>query len=173
MAWIRAVGGRIKTDYRYSLGLCYNTFPFPRLSSSQHGLLGDCGLRILDAREQHSERTLAQLYNPQSMPSGLRDAHREAGRLTARLGIDHLFALGEHAEEVADGARAEGMDPQNIHTSRDWHEMGDRVRAQLGGRNRVLVKGSRAMRMERIVEHLVARDEQRDGREDTASRSGR
>lgn len=101
------------------------------------------------------------------------DAHREAGRLTARLGIDHLFALGEHAEEVADGARAEGMDPQKIHTSRDWHEMGEQVRAQLGGRNRVLVKGSRAMRMERIVEHLVARDEQRDRREETASRSGR
>jgi len=100
------------------------------------------------------------------------DAHRETGKLAARLGIDHLFALGEHAEEVAEGARSEGMDPRNIHTGSDWHAMGEQVRAQLGARNRVLVKGSRAMRMERIVHHLVARDGQQPeghGRADAGS----
>jgi UDP-N-acetylmuramoyl-tripeptide--D-alanyl-D-alanine ligase len=84
------------------------------------------------------------------------EAHRAAGRLAAQLGIDQLFALGELAEQVAAGARAAGMEPSCVHVGGDWRETGEQVRARLAGRDRVLVKGSRAMRMERIVE-LVAR----------------
>ncbi|MDH3519644.1 MAG: UDP-N-acetylmuramoyl-tripeptide--D-alanyl-D-alanine ligase [Myxococcales bacterium] len=91
------------------------------------------------------------------------EAHREAGRLAARLGIDHLFALGARAEQVAEGARDEGMAADRVHAGRDWREIAEQVRARLTGGDRVLIKGSRAMRMERIVSRLVAA---RDSAED-------
>jgi UDP-N-acetylmuramoyl-tripeptide--D-alanyl-D-alanine ligase len=89
------------------------------------------------------------------------DAHREAGRLAARLGIDRLYALGEHAAELARGAIEAGMDPAHVHVSRSWEETGELVSADLTARDRVLVKGSRAMRMERIVEQLSHAAERR------------
>lgn len=76
MTWVKAVGGRLKTDYRYSSQLCYNTFPFPPLNSTQKQELEQCVFRILEGRENHSEKTLAQLYDPDKMPEGLREAHR-------------------------------------------------------------------------------------------------
>jgi hypothetical protein len=77
MAWVRAVGGRLKTDYRYSSSLCYNTFPFPPISDSQKAELKRHVFRILEERERHSEKTLAQLYDPDKMPEGLREAHHQ------------------------------------------------------------------------------------------------
>ena len=63
-------------DYRYSSVLCYNTFPFPKISEAQKQELTQCVFRILEERENHSEKTLAQLYDPEKMPHGLREAHR-------------------------------------------------------------------------------------------------
>jgi UDP-N-acetylmuramoyl-tripeptide--D-alanyl-D-alanine ligase len=99
------------------------------------------------------------------------DAHHQTGRLAARLGIDQLFAFGELAEQIADGARSAGMDPSRVHIGRDWREMGEQVRACLEGCDRVLVKGSRAMRMERIVQQLVSQGEDPDAREAKRTRS--
>ncbi|MES2239445.1 MAG: DNA methyltransferase [Bacteroidota bacterium] len=76
MTWMRTVAGRLKTDYRYSSQLCYNTFPFPKISESQKDELTQSVFRILEERENHSEKTLAQLYDPDKMPEGLREAHR-------------------------------------------------------------------------------------------------
>ena len=75
MAWVKAVAGRLKSDYRYSTAICYNTFPFPNISDKQKLELEECTFRILDAREQHSQKTLAQLYDPEKMPDDLRHAH--------------------------------------------------------------------------------------------------
>jgi hypothetical protein len=74
--WVRAVAGRLKTDMQYSNTLCYNTFPFPKISEAQKQELTQCVFRILEERENHSEKTLAQLYDPEKMPQGLREAHR-------------------------------------------------------------------------------------------------
>ena len=74
--WVRAVAGRLKTDMQYSNTLCYNTFPFPPNSQSQKEELEQCVFRILEERENHSEKTLAQRYDPKDMPDGLREAHR-------------------------------------------------------------------------------------------------
>lgn len=76
LTWVRAVAGYLKTDYRYSNLLCYNTFPFPSISKAQKQELEQCAFRILEERENHSEKTLAQLYDPNKMPEGLREAHR-------------------------------------------------------------------------------------------------
>jgi hypothetical protein len=77
MTWVRAVAGRLKTDYRYSSALCYNTFPFPDITEAQKTTLEDHVFKVLDEREQHSEKTMAQLYDPDKMPAGLRQAHHE------------------------------------------------------------------------------------------------
>lgn len=77
MTWVRAVAGRLKSDYRYSNVLCYNTFPFPPISDTQKAELKQQVFRILAEREEHSEKTLAQLYDPDKMPEGLREAHRQ------------------------------------------------------------------------------------------------
>lgn len=77
MAWVGTVGGRIKTDYRYSAQLCYNTFPMPPLTPAQKATLQHHVYQVLAEREQHAEKTLAELYDPKKMPEGLRAAHRE------------------------------------------------------------------------------------------------
>lgn len=77
MVWVRAVGGRLKTDYRYSAKLCYNTFPFPEISLKQKENLNLYVFAILDERAKYPEKTMAQLYSPDTMPKGLKQAHRE------------------------------------------------------------------------------------------------
>ncbi|TAG19306.1 MAG: class I SAM-dependent DNA methyltransferase [Cytophagia bacterium] len=80
MVWVNAVGGKLKTDYRYSAKLCYNTFPFPDISLKQKETLGLYVYGILDERAKHPEKTMAQLYDPDKMPAGLRIAHQELDR---------------------------------------------------------------------------------------------
>ncbi len=77
MVWVRAVAGRLKTDYRYSSGVCYNPFPFPKISTQRKNEITQAVFRILEEREKHSDKTLAQLYDPNKMPEGLREAHRQ------------------------------------------------------------------------------------------------
>ena len=77
MTWVRAVAGRLETRIRYSSTLCYNTFPFPKINEAQKETLEEHVFAVLDAREQHSEKTMAQLYDPDKMPANLRQAHHE------------------------------------------------------------------------------------------------
>lgn len=77
MAWVKAVAGRLKTDYRYSSAICYNTFPAPRLNNEQKAQLSKLSFEILDIRDDHVGETLAQLYDPDKMPSDLLKAHKE------------------------------------------------------------------------------------------------
>jgi len=77
LVWVRSVSGYLKMDFRYSSQLSYNTFPFPPISESQKQELENHVYRILEEREKHSEKTLAQLYDPDKMPEGLREAHRQ------------------------------------------------------------------------------------------------
>ena len=64
-------------DPRYSNSLCYNTFPFPNITEIQKEELESHVFIILAQRELHPEKTLAQLYDPDKMPEGLRNAHYE------------------------------------------------------------------------------------------------
>ena len=76
MVWVRAVGGRLGTGYRYSAKLCYNTFPFPDITTKQKENLNQYVFDILDERAKHPSKTMAQLYNPDTMPKGLLQAHQ-------------------------------------------------------------------------------------------------
>lgn len=76
MVWMQTVAGRLKTDYRYSSALVYNTFPFPNISQKQKDEITELVFAIIYEREQHSQKTLAQLYDPNKMPEGLQKAHQ-------------------------------------------------------------------------------------------------
>ncbi|WP_436490337.1 class I SAM-dependent DNA methyltransferase [Chitinophaga sp. ARDCPP14] len=75
--WIKAVCGSLETRIRYSSSLGYNTFPFPQINNNQKQELERHMYNVLEEREKHSEKTLAQLYNPDEMPAGLREAHHQ------------------------------------------------------------------------------------------------
>ena len=76
MAWVKTVGGRLKTDYRYSAQLCYNTFPFPTISEAQKAKLARLADEVLDIRDVYLlDMPLGEMYNPETMPEDLKEAH--------------------------------------------------------------------------------------------------
>jgi hypothetical protein len=77
MTWVRAVAGQLETRIRYSSNLCYNTFPVPSLTAKQKQSITTHVYNVLDERGKHSEKTVAQLYDPDKMPDGLRQAHHD------------------------------------------------------------------------------------------------
>lgn len=114
MIWVKAVGGRLRSDVRYSAGICYNSFPFPNISEIQKEEITDLVFTILDEREQHSEKTLTQLYDPEKMPQGLKEAHHQLDLAIEKCyrnkpfesdeeRLEYLFKLYEEmiAEEAA------------------------------------------------------------------------
>ncbi|MDD2345373.1 MAG: hypothetical protein PHY85_04430 [Bacteroidales bacterium] len=76
LLWVKAVGGKLESRIRYSSVMCWNTFPFPQISTQRKNEITQSVFRILEEREKHSDKTLAQLYDPDKMPEGLREAHR-------------------------------------------------------------------------------------------------
>ena len=95
MAWLRAVGGYLGTSLRYSNTLVYNTFPVPELSASSKEELTKRALRVLDVREYHCEKTLAELYDPDLMPRNLREAHEKIDEAVDRLYRNKPFTSDE------------------------------------------------------------------------------
>jgi hypothetical protein len=75
-AWVRAVAGGLDSRIRYSAKLCYNAFPVPPLSAGIKQLVADRAFAVLEARERYSERSVADLYDPEKMPPDLREAHQ-------------------------------------------------------------------------------------------------
>lgn len=95
MDWVRAVGGRLKTDYRYSAGLCYNTFPFPKISATKKQEIEDAATDVLLAREEHLGKTLAELYDPDKMPPNLKAAHEHLDDVVESCYPGYPFASDE------------------------------------------------------------------------------
>lgn len=77
MSWVRSVGGRLKSDYRYSKNVVYNNFPWPDPSPEQKQKIEKTAQAILDARDLYPESSLADLYDELTMPVELRRAHQE------------------------------------------------------------------------------------------------
>ncbi|MFZ4796578.1 MAG: class I SAM-dependent DNA methyltransferase [Bacteroidia bacterium] len=115
--WINSVSGRLGVGLRYSATLSYNTFPLPDITESQKKELEIHVYKILEEREHHSEKTLAQLYDPDKMPDGLRKAHHQLDLAVERCyrakpfesdeeRLEYLFKLYEQmiAEEKRKGS---------------------------------------------------------------------
>jgi len=82
MAWVRVVGGKLKKDLRYSAGMVYNTFPVPKTG---YDSLNQYAQKILDIRTNYDDSSLADLYDPDVMPSDLKKAHRSLDRAVEKL----------------------------------------------------------------------------------------
>jgi hypothetical protein len=106
MAWLGHMGGKLKSDYRYSIGLVYNTFPWPEASPAQRAKIETLAQAVLDARAAHPTSSLADLYDPDTMPGNLRKAHaaldtavdrlyRAAPFASDRDRVEHLFGRYE------------------------------------------------------------------------------
>lgn len=106
MAWMRTVGGRLKSDYSYSAKLVYNTFPWPSLTGPQKLAVEKAAQAVLDVRGHFSDSTLADLYDPLTMPPALAKAHealdravdrcyRAQGFQSDRERVEYLFQLYE------------------------------------------------------------------------------
>ena len=115
MAWLRHIGGRLKSDYRYSIGLVCNTFPMPP-KGAKLSRLEPLAQAVLDARAAHPGATLAELHDPDLMPPNLRRAHQALDRMVDRLyrrrgfasereRVEHLFMLHEKMRAPMPGGR--------------------------------------------------------------------
>ena len=91
LVWITTVCGKIKTDFRYSNTLGWNTFPVPKLTEKNREDLTHCAEDILLAREAHFPKTIADLYNPDKMPDNLRHAHARNDEVLERIYIGRCF----------------------------------------------------------------------------------
>ena len=80
MAWMRAVCGRLKSDYRYSKDVVYNNFPWPTPTDEQKAKIEQTAQAILDARALYPDSSLADLYDEIAMPFPLRKAHQDNDR---------------------------------------------------------------------------------------------
>ncbi|GGM01014.1 class I SAM-dependent DNA methyltransferase [Glutamicibacter protophormiae] len=85
LAWQKAVGGRIKSDLRFSNTLVWNTFPLPKLSEPQKQSIIDAGQQILAARALHPDRSLAEHYNPLAMSPEILKAHARLDRAVDKV----------------------------------------------------------------------------------------
>lgn len=103
-AWMRAIAGRLKSDYSYGNTTVYNNLVWPDATPAERERIGQSTQGILEARAHYPDASLAALYDPDLMPAELREAHRENDRaVEAAYGlpadsdeadiVSHLFAL--------------------------------------------------------------------------------
>ena len=119
MSWLRHVGGRLKSDFRYSIGSVYNTFPLPPGFDSGKArvlALEPLAQAVLDVRARYSNSTLANLYDPDQMPPDLHKAHHALDRAVDRLyrtarfacereRVEYLFVLYEKMRTPLDATK--------------------------------------------------------------------
>ncbi len=99
MLWSKATAGCLESRLRYSAMLCYNTFPIPELNKIQKEEIYRYALNVISERENHSEKTIAQLYDPDKMPQGLREEHHQLDLAVERCYRSKPFASDEERLE--------------------------------------------------------------------------
>ncbi len=155
MAWMRAITGRMKSDYMYSVGVVYNTFPWPEVSSSQRAKVETLAQAVLDARAlpRNAAASLADLYDPDRMPPELYRAHKaldaavdklyaSKGFSDDRARVEHLFRRYE-ALVMPTAAAAAANRRTNRRVSR---ETSGAVEAQMATAREVMARRKRALR---------------------------
>ena len=95
MVWVRTVAGRMKTDMQYSNTICYNTFPFPKISAEKKAEIEEAAENVLVTREFYPDKTLADLYDPDKMPEDLREAHAKLDDIVESCYPGYPFATDE------------------------------------------------------------------------------
>ena len=120
MAWVRYTCGRLKSDYRYSKDVVYNNFPWPESANAkQSELVSDAAKAVLDARSAFPDASLADLYDPLTMPTALVQAHNALdqavdtayGRNRVRIDSERVSFLFELYDKYTSLLPAEGRKP--------------------------------------------------------------
>ena len=118
MAWMRQIGGRLESRYRYSIGLVYNTFPLADVSEAAAKRIEKLVDNLLVARSNHADSNLSDLYDGDLMPPDLRKAHsaldaavdrlyKRSGFQSERDRVEHLLGLYEKMTDplIASGSK--------------------------------------------------------------------
>ena len=95
LLWTKTFCGRLETRYNYSATLCYNTFPFPKISAEKKQEIESAAENVLITREYYPEKTLAEIYDPDKMPQDLREAHAKLDDIVESCYPGYPFASDE------------------------------------------------------------------------------
>ena len=95
LLWVKTICGRLETRIRYSSSLCYNSFPFPKISAEKKQEIEAAAEEVLITREYYPEKTLAELYDPDKMPQDLREAHAKLDDIVESCYPGYPFASDE------------------------------------------------------------------------------
>ncbi|MCT7519818.1 class I SAM-dependent DNA methyltransferase [Aliarcobacter cryaerophilus] len=113
MSWVKYICGRIKSDYRYSNELVYNNYPFPKnVSEKQKKAVEEKAQNVLNIRSQFSDCSLADLYDPLSMPLNLKKAHQELDKAVDNCYGSKLFKNDKERIEFLFGLYEEYLNTQ-------------------------------------------------------------
>jgi hypothetical protein len=99
MAWIKPLCGRLGTSFRYSSSICYNSFPFPKISEEKKQNITEAAEDVLITRAGYPEKTLAEMYDPDKMPQDLREAHNTLDDIVDSCYPGYPFANDEERLE--------------------------------------------------------------------------
>lgn len=99
MAWLKTVGGRMKSDYQYSSNIVYNNFPWPSVNDKQKNKISECAKKILEIRKNYKNNSLADLYNSFCMPKELVKAHKHLDKEVCKA---YGIVWGKEEDCVAD-----------------------------------------------------------------------
>jgi hypothetical protein len=117
MDWMRTVAGRLESRYRYSNNMVYNNFPWPTVTESQENEIADLADRVLKARAEHQPpngtKTLANLYDPLSMPTDLHKAHQKLDAAVDKAYRKELFKSARERVEFLFKLHSEITEPMN------------------------------------------------------------
>jgi hypothetical protein len=116
MAWVRTVCGRLKSDYRYSKDIVYNNFPWVSATTDQQARITELAQDVLDARALYPDSSLADLYDPLTMPLELLKAHQRLDRAVMKLyggdawksEAECVAALMERYKDLTDNGATNG-----------------------------------------------------------------
>ena len=115
MAWLRQVGGRLKSDYRYSASLVYNNYPWPTEATDKQKALVELKAQgVLDARARFPDSSLADLYDPNSMPPALTKAHAELDKAVEKCYRKEPFATDRERVEFLFGLYEKLVNPLTV-----------------------------------------------------------
>lgn len=121
LVWTASVGGQLETRLRYSNTLVYNTFPIPELSSNQKAALESHSVDVLSAREAHPGKTIAWLYDPETMPANVLAAHRALDETIETIYLGRVFKNDterlEHLFKVYSNMVRKGQEPSLLETN--------------------------------------------------------
>ena len=99
MTWMRTIAGRLESRYRYSAKLVYNNYPWPDANEQQKQSIATAAQKVLDARAEEPESTLADLYDPLAMPVNLKKAHTALDKLVEKAYRN--LAFKDDAQRIA------------------------------------------------------------------------